>query len=98
MPAATATTDHPVPWSELARSLGLSTTVRQNILAEGLVRPVAPPHQGRPTLIPPAEADRVMAAVKLGALVGLAVIVVLRLLEGTGASVSPSSVTIPLPT
>jgi hypothetical protein len=94
---ATAARDRPVPWSEFTRNLGLSTTIRQNILSEGLVRPVEPPHQGRPTMITPDDAERVRAAVKLAALAGIAAIVILRLLAASGGNVSGSVVTIPLP-
>jgi hypothetical protein len=98
MPTATdRRADHTVAWSELARELGITRPVRQNIMDEGLVRPIRPPHPGRPTEIPADDAERVRAAVLLAAAVGLAVIVVLRLLAGTGATVSGSGVTIPVP-
>jgi hypothetical protein len=92
------TIDGPVAWSKFTRDLGLSRTVRQNILDEGLVKPVAPPSQGHPTMIPPDEAERIRRAVTLAALAGLAVIVVLRLLDKSGASVTPDGLLIPVNT
>ncbi len=98
MPTATASrADRTVSWSDLTRDLGIGRTARQHMLNEGLVRPIRPPHPGRPTEIPVDDAERVRAAVLLAAAVGLAVIVVLRLLAGTGAMVSGSGVTIPVP-
>jgi hypothetical protein len=86
-----------VSFVTLGRELGLDPYVRRDMLREGLVTPTREPRRGRAVEITPEDAERVRAAVALAALVGLAVIVVLRLLAGTGARVTPSAVTIPVP-
>jgi hypothetical protein len=85
-----------VDFAALGRELGLDPYVRHDMLREGLVTPTRPPHRGRPTEITPESAERVRAAVLL-AVYGLAAIVVLRLLAKSGANVTPSGVTIPVP-
>lgn len=86
-----------VSFAKLGRELGISVDARHDIVSAGLVRPVTPPKRGRAVLITPDDAARVRAAALLAAVIGVAVIVVLRLLAGSGASVSGGAVTIPLP-
>jgi hypothetical protein len=95
---STKSTAAAVSWPDLARDLGIPPDVRKDMLGQRLVRPIRPPSPGRPTQITPEDAARVRAAWTLAAVVGVAAIVILRLLAGTGADVTPSGVTIPVPT
>jgi hypothetical protein len=85
-----------VPLPELARRLGLSRNERQAMLTHHLVTPITP-RQGAPAVVSHDDAERIVSAALLAAALGLAVIVVLRILAGTGAKVTASGVVLPVP-
>jgi hypothetical protein len=55
--------------------------IRFKITERGLVNPLEPVVRGRPTYITADEAERVQQAVKIAAVTGLAIYVVLRVLN-----------------
>jgi hypothetical protein len=85
-----------VPLPELARRAGIARKQRQEALDAGLVVPLGRAGKGGAYVISREDAERFASAALIAAAVGVALVVVLRILSGSGASVSATGVTIPL--
>jgi hypothetical protein len=88
MPATSRRADRTEVWADLARELGIPRTTRQRILSDGLINPVRPPHPGHQTEITADEAEQIRKAVRIAALAGVGLIIVLKLL--TSGAVKPT--------
>jgi hypothetical protein len=77
-PAAEAA---PVRLSDLTRALGISLNTRREIIEQGLVTPVHPVRQGRPTCVHAEDAERVRRAATVAAICGLSIVIVLKVLS-----------------
>jgi hypothetical protein len=75
-----ATTEPVVSFPKLTADLGISRTVRADMLARGYVHPVKATHRGISTMIPASDAERVRHAVTIAALTGIAILTVMALL------------------
>lgn len=75
-----ATAEPVVSFPKLTADLGISRTVRADMIARGYVHPVKATHRGTSTLIPASDADRVRHAVMIAALTGVAILTVMALL------------------
>jgi hypothetical protein len=82
-PAAEAA---PVRLSDLTRDLGITLNTRRTIIEQGLVTPVQPVRRGRATCVHAEDAERIRDAARVAAVTGVAIIIVLKVLEALTAS------------
>jgi hypothetical protein len=85
-----------VPLADLARALGVTRKQRQDVLDEGLVTPLGRAGRGGSYVIGHEDAVRFATAALIAVAAGVALVAILRVLSGTGASVTGAGVTIPL--
>lgn len=83
-----------LPYTDLARSLGLGRGESEHIIREGMIKPL--PKTGKKHYLTRDEAIMFVIAAAIAAVAGITVIAVLRQFRATGATISTASVTIPI--